>query len=235
MPTRILIADDNEIVRSRLVEMLGSHEGWTICAEVQNGHEAVAKAVELKPDVIILDLAMPMMDGLSATREILRTLPTVPILIYTLHSIPAIELEAKKAGARKLVLKPHIELLISAMEETLANESKDSNLHSATTATTPASEVNPIAPGAELVLADKTEDSAVSMSAAAPAASVLAVASATPTDGTETKAVAADGDSAAPPAMGDPKLPSFLTGTKWRFQLAACHLHTWSIGGFQCD
>ena len=84
------------------------------------------KANELKPDVIILDLAMPVMDGLSATREILRTLPTVPILIYTLHNIPAIELEAKKAGARKMVLKPHVELLISAMEEILANESQAS-------------------------------------------------------------------------------------------------------------
>ncbi len=101
--------------------MLGSHEGWTICAALANGQEAVEKANELKPDVI-LDLAMPVMDGLTATREILRTLPTVPILIYTLHNIPAIELEAKKAGARKMVLKPHVELLISAMEEILGNE-----------------------------------------------------------------------------------------------------------------
>jgi DNA-binding NarL/FixJ family response regulator len=207
MPIRILIADDNEIVRSRLVEMLGSHEEWTICAAVHDGHEAVAKATELKPDVIILDLAMPVMDGLSATREILRTLPTVPILIYTLHNIPAIELEAKKAGARKMVLKPHVELLIRAIEEVLANESGDSDLHPTSNVTTSTPQINPIAPGAEQILADKPQDSAVSMSAAAPSdAANPATASTSPTESTETTAAVTGGESAPPPEMGDPEL-----------------------------
>ena len=209
MPTRILIADDNEIVRSRLVEMLGSHEGWTVCAAVQNGHEASAKASELKPDVIILDLAMPMMDGLSATREILRTQPTVPILIYTLHSIPAIELEAKKAGARKLILKPHIESLISAMEEILANESGAAAQDPAPTVASSASDATPVAIVKEDVIANQSQDSAGSISAAAAAAtSAPAAASAAAGNRAETKADAADGDSATPPAMTDPQLPS---------------------------
>ena len=145
MPIRLLIADDNEIVRARVVEILGGHEGWLVDAAVGNGQEAVQKANELKPDVIVLDLAMPVMDGLSATREILRTLPTVPIIIYTLHNIPAIELEAKKAGARTMVMKPRIELLISAIEEIVANEFQNSGSNAAPGETSPASEVNPIA------------------------------------------------------------------------------------------
>src|SRR5579864_430571 len=122
MTVRILIADDNEVFRSRLVEIMDGHDGWKVCAAVGNGQDAVAKAKELRPDVIILDLAMPVMDGLTATREILRDVPTLPVFIYTLHNIPPIELEAKKAGARRMVLKPHVELLIRAIEETLANE-----------------------------------------------------------------------------------------------------------------
>jgi DNA-binding NarL/FixJ family response regulator len=206
MPTRILIADDNEIVRSRLVEMLDSHEGWTVCAAVQNGHEASAKASELKPDVIILDLAMPMMDGLSATREILRTQPTVPILIYTLHSIPAIELEAKKAGARKLILKPHIESLISAMEEILANESGAAAQDPAPTVASSVSNATPDAIVAEDVIANQPQDSAGSISAAASAAtSAPAAASAAAGNGAETNARASDGESAAPPTVRDPE------------------------------
>src|SRR5579862_8708368 len=76
-----------------------------VCAEVENGEQALVKARELNPDLIILDLAMPVMDGLRATREILRILPSVAIIIYTLHYAPWVELEAKKAGARGVVAK----------------------------------------------------------------------------------------------------------------------------------
>jgi CheY-like chemotaxis protein len=207
MPIKVLIADDNEIVRSRLVEIVGGRDGWAVCAAVTNGHEAVEKAVELKPDVIVLDLAMPVMDGLSATREILRTVPTVPILIYTLHNIPAIELEAKKAGARKLVLKPHAELLISAMEEILANESQSSEVNPAPAETAPASEVNPIEATTEDLIANEPQDPVVVMSTAPPNSaptSASVPSSAATTDGPETSTVVAAGDSAEPPAMGEP-------------------------------
>jgi DNA-binding NarL/FixJ family response regulator len=207
MPIRVLIADDNEIVRSRLAEMLGSHEGWTICAAVQNGREAVEKSNELKPNVIVLDLAMPGLDGLSATREILRTLPTVPILIYTLHNIPAIELEAKKAGARKMVLKPHVELLISAIEEILGNESQASEVLSTPAATTSNSEANPSAVVTADLIANNSADSAVTMSAAPSTAAPVSssdAALASTTEVAETNAAGSDGDSAAPLAMGEP-------------------------------
>src|SRR5579862_4274941 len=98
MPTRILIADDNEIARKRLTEILDSRKGWNVCFAGENGQQAVEKAAELKPDLIVLDLAMPVMNGLQAARKIADIMPAVPILIYTLHNSPSVELEAKKAG-----------------------------------------------------------------------------------------------------------------------------------------
>jgi CheY-like chemotaxis protein len=121
MPTRILIADDNEVVRGRLSEFLAKHEGWEVCAAVGNGRDAVEKALELRPSLIILDLAMPDMDGLSAAREIRKLLPSIPIVLFTLHKFTTIDMEAKKAGVRHVVEKPHTEALLRAAEELLRN------------------------------------------------------------------------------------------------------------------
>jgi DNA-binding NarL/FixJ family response regulator len=121
MPTRILIADDNEIVRGRLREFLASHDGWEVCASVGNGRDALEKAVELRPSLIILDLAMPEMDGLSTAREIGKVLPSVPIVLFTLHKFATIDLEAKKAGVRHVVAKPDTNALLRTAEELLRN------------------------------------------------------------------------------------------------------------------
>ena len=124
MPSRLLIADDHSTVRTLLRILLESHEGWQVCAEVENGLEAVAKAVELKPDLVILDLAMPQMDGLRAAREISAALPNVPILMHTMHNSSELELEAKKAGIRKVVNKTGSgDELFAAIEELLASSS----------------------------------------------------------------------------------------------------------------
>jgi CheY-like chemotaxis protein len=117
MPTRILIADDNEIARRRLVDILDRHEGWKVYFAGENGQEAVEQAEILRPDLIVLDLAMPVMNGLQAARKIAEILPAVPILIYTLHNSPSVELEAKKAGARKVVFKPDVRALLEAIED----------------------------------------------------------------------------------------------------------------------
>src|SRR5271163_1536022 len=106
MPIRILIADDNEVARGRLTELLANHDGWEVCAAVENGRQAVEKAEELKPDLIILDFAMPEMDGLTAAREIGKILLSIPIVLFTLHKIPVLDLEAKKVGVRQVVAKP---------------------------------------------------------------------------------------------------------------------------------
>jgi CheY-like chemotaxis protein len=126
MPVRILIADDNEVVRGRLGELLETQENWEICASVGNGRDAVAKAVELKPSLIILDMAMPEMDGLSAAREIVKILPSIPIVLFTLHKFPTIDLEAKKAGVRHVVAKPDTDTLLRVAEEVLKNRPLDS-------------------------------------------------------------------------------------------------------------
>jgi len=128
VPSRLLIADDHSTVRTLLRILLESHEGWQVCAEVENGLEAVAKAVELKPDLVILDLAMPQMDGLRAAREISAALPSVPILMHTMHNSSELELEAKKAGVRRVVNKTGREdELFAAIEELLAGRSQSSS------------------------------------------------------------------------------------------------------------
>ena len=123
MTAQILVVDDNEVVRGRISETLNAHDGWEVCAQVENGEQAVAKAKELNPDLIILDLAMPVMDGLRATREIVRILPSVPIVIYTMHYAEWLELEAKKAGARGLVSKSDVTKLINVAEYLLRKKS----------------------------------------------------------------------------------------------------------------
>jgi CheY-like chemotaxis protein len=125
MATRILIADDNEVARATLSELMQAHDHWEVCAQPGNGRQAVLQAIELKPDIIILDLAMPVMDGLAAAREISKILPLVPIVLYTLHKLPSIELEAKKAGIRQVVLKPDTDTLFSVVEELLREEPQE--------------------------------------------------------------------------------------------------------------
>jgi DNA-binding NarL/FixJ family response regulator len=105
MPYRILIADDHSLVRKVLKTMLENHPGWQICAMATNGLEAVQKAAELQPDLIILDFSMPLMDGLEAARRILSASPSVPILIFTNYYFPSLVEEAEAAGVRQVIDK----------------------------------------------------------------------------------------------------------------------------------
>lgn len=118
MALRILIVDDNELMRSALRTVLPKTAGWEVCGEAVNGVEAIEKATELKPDVIILDLVMPEMDGLQAARAISSMVPEAPIVLHTWHANAAIEQEARKSGVRKVVGKGvGIDELITALEE----------------------------------------------------------------------------------------------------------------------
>lgn len=119
MPTRILIAEDALAVRTALRSLLESAGAWEII-EVQNGQEAVAKAQEFKPDLIILDLVMPVMDGLTAARQISKLLPEIPLLMHTMHWSPQVELEAQKVGVRRVVPKTNSTLLVSSVQEFLS-------------------------------------------------------------------------------------------------------------------
>lgn len=121
MPYRILIADDHSLVRKVLKTTLENHSDWQVCGQATNGLEAVQKAAELHPDLIILDFAMPVMDGLEAARQILSASPSVPILIFTNYYFPSLVLEADLAGVRQVIDKGHAgnELLFAV--ETMLN------------------------------------------------------------------------------------------------------------------
>jgi CheY-like chemotaxis protein len=125
MPILILIAEDSPSVRTALRTLLEGAGPWEI-VDVDNGEKAIAKAQELRPNLIILDLVMPVMDGLKAARQISELLPHTPILMHTMHWSPQVEIEAQKVGVRKVVSKADNRLLISTVRQFLASEQSPS-------------------------------------------------------------------------------------------------------------
>src|SRR6266850_545689 len=103
-PVRILIADDHEVVRQGVQALLEAQAGWVVCDVASTGREAVAKAIDLRPDVVVLDVTMPELNGLEATRQIRRVLPA-KILILTMHDSDQLVTELLDAGAQGYVLK----------------------------------------------------------------------------------------------------------------------------------
>src|SRR5467141_4335268 len=102
---RILVADDHELVRRGIQELLRARGGWKVVAEAVNGREAVEKAYELKPDVAILDISMPDLDGLQATRQIRETAPGTSVVVLTMHESDQMVRRVLDAGALGYVLK----------------------------------------------------------------------------------------------------------------------------------
>jgi DNA-binding NarL/FixJ family response regulator len=102
---RILIADDHEVARRGIRALLESHPGWEVVAEASNGRDAVNFAAHLKPDVALLDIGMPSLNGLDATRQILAVLPATRVLILTMHDSEQVVREVLAAGARGFLLK----------------------------------------------------------------------------------------------------------------------------------
>jgi len=103
-PVRILIADDHEILRQGVRTVLEEQAGWIVCGEASTGREAVAKALELRPDIVVLDVSMPELNGLEATRQIRRAVPA-RILILTMHESEQLVTEVLDAGAHGCVMK----------------------------------------------------------------------------------------------------------------------------------
>jgi DNA-binding NarL/FixJ family response regulator len=102
---RILVADDHEVVRQGVRSLLEAHPGWEVIAEASDGRDAVEKASQLHPDVVILDIGMPNLNGLEATRQILREHPGARVLILTMHDSEQVVREVLEAGARGFILK----------------------------------------------------------------------------------------------------------------------------------
>ena len=105
MSTRILIVDDHEIVRSGLRRLVERQSGWEVCGEAVNGKEAIDKALALNPDLVLMDISMPVMNGIEATRQIRRLSPVTKIVIVSLRDDESITEEAKNAGADAYVVK----------------------------------------------------------------------------------------------------------------------------------
>lgn len=104
-PLRLLVADDHEVVRKGLCALLQAQPGWEIAAEASDGREAVEKAKKVRPDVTVLDIGMPYLNGLEAARQILKEVSNTKILILTMHDSDALIREVLNAGARGYVLK----------------------------------------------------------------------------------------------------------------------------------
>src|ERR1700745_758267 len=102
---RILIADDRETMRNALKLTIGTHPGWEVCGETDNGREVLAKATELQPDVVVLDFKMSPVNGIKAGSELSASMPNMPIVMYTLYRTPELEVAAKLVGIGECVEK----------------------------------------------------------------------------------------------------------------------------------
>ena len=105
MARSVLVVDDNTVIRQGLCRLFASEADFEICGEAENGREAIEKAQQLQPDLIVLDISMPVMNGLEAARVLKRLRPTVPIIMFSAFINKFIEKEVQSAGAFALVSK----------------------------------------------------------------------------------------------------------------------------------
>src|ERR671919_1671778 len=121
---RLLIADDHALVREGLRTMLSGEEGIEVIAEANDGQQALTLCRELRPHLVLMDVRMPVMDGLQATRKIKQEMPKTSVMMVTMHENPDYLFEAVKAGAAGYVLKDASgERLLNAVRRTLEGES----------------------------------------------------------------------------------------------------------------
>jgi len=122
MPIRILVADDDSTIRKLLKRLLEDHPQWEVCGEAVDGLDAVAKSDELAPDVVILDLGMPRMNGLQAAREISRRNPGSRLILLTVQQLSdQLAEEARDAGFQGAVSKSTGREVVSGVEAVLQN------------------------------------------------------------------------------------------------------------------
>jgi DNA-binding NarL/FixJ family response regulator len=120
---RILVADDHESVRKGVCVILGTRGDIEVCGEAANGREAIDKAQEVKPDLIIMDITMPVLNGIDAAEVLRKTMPHVPILFLSMHQSRQIMSEAKRVGVQGYVKKSDAaDTLLNAVDALLRNE-----------------------------------------------------------------------------------------------------------------
>jgi len=120
----ILIGDDNPLIRKTLRQFLEKQDGWVVVGEADNGKEAVEKALELKPDLVVLDISMPVMNGLDAARELRRLLPSIPLIIFTSFKSDQVNHLALSAGASAVVSKCEPESLVRHIHSLLESPAR---------------------------------------------------------------------------------------------------------------
>jgi YesN/AraC family two-component response regulator len=122
---QILIVDDQPQVRSGIRRLLSKHQDWNVCGEACDGLEAIQKAEEFKPDVVLLDVSMPKMDGLTALPRILEKSPDSQIIVLTLHESLDAARAASSVGAHAYVTKSLMKELLPVMEALQTDETRD--------------------------------------------------------------------------------------------------------------
>jgi len=113
---RILVVDDDVNMRSAVKRLLSTREGWVVVGTAADGSEAVGKAKDLQPDVVIMDVTMPQMNGLEATPHIKKVTPATEVLIFSQHGSRELSREAERVGASGYVSKSQSEALLVAVE-----------------------------------------------------------------------------------------------------------------------
>jgi CheY-like chemotaxis protein len=124
VPKTVLIVDDNATIRRSLCDLFTQQADFAICGEAENGVQAIEKAQQRKPDLIVLDLVMPGMNGLDAARVINAMLPEVPMILFTLHNNGLVEEQARSAGIASVVSKSERGGLLIDKARSLLNKSK---------------------------------------------------------------------------------------------------------------
>lgn len=118
---RILIADDHQVMRLGVRNLLQARQNWSICAEAADGREAIEKALQFHPDVIIMDIAMPVMNGLEAASWMARCLPDIPVILFSLHWSEDLLSHVQAGGVRGAVRKGDAASdLVEAIENVLS-------------------------------------------------------------------------------------------------------------------
>ncbi len=124
MSLRILVADDSQFARTGLRMLIESRPDCEICAEVTDGDQEVLQAIELRPDLVILDFSMPVLDGLHAAQKISKAVPTAQVVICTLFSSRELESEAMKFGVRVISKSEMSRSLLSTLDEISSNSNR---------------------------------------------------------------------------------------------------------------
>ena len=119
MEKHILISDDSPLIRKTLRQVLEKEDSWVVVGEAENGKEAIEKAQELKPDLVILDLSMPVMNGIRAARELKRVMPATPLVMFTNMTTPDLAQMVLSSGVNAVISKSEAGVLVRRIYDLL--------------------------------------------------------------------------------------------------------------------